>query len=126
MKRAVAFILLISCALLAGCGSYSKDDIEEARWDGWLEGYDSGYEEGYGDAENDLWFASESSDVSSELREIYNDIEDDYGISPENAAHILEDYVSAGYGYSKDELENAVYALLDYVYAIEQVKYSNS
>ena len=125
MKR-ILFILLASCLLLCGC---SKSDFDD--------GYEKGYKNGYNQAESefssnyrDILFegAYEAKDdfamaVASEYGyEIVRGISTKYGLHPEEAIMILNDFQN-GEHVTAEDLRLAIDVVTEFYYTLDSFIY---
>ena len=106
-------VLLISVQVYLNISSGHKNDTKKSRT------YDSGYEEGY---ENGYYAAiSEAPEkigcyVEEDIGELCYDIENIYGIDPEEAAMILSNFADVPDEVTEDELNKAIWAIYRYYY----------
>ena len=127
MKKLIAVIAVIAMALcsLSACElkPYEDDYDEgysygwEAGYDaGWVAGYDEGYYEGIAEAQNDIAFY-----VEDDLWSLAHDIEDEYGMYPEDAVWVLFNYTDVPDEVTEEELINAIWAIRAYYYNSQEV-----
>lgn len=114
------FLIIICC--LCSCGGKStyareREAKEEAIYQ---RGYDAGYEEGYRAA---MSKAPEKIDfyVEEDIWDLNHDIEDVYGIHPEEAAMILSNYADVPDEVTEEELSKAIWAIYRYYYGSREV-----
>ena len=115
-----AFVILICC--LTSCGGRSiyameQEAKEEAIYD---RGYEAGYKEGYSAA---LSEAPERIEfyVDEDIWDLCNDIEDVYGIHPEEAVQILSNYADVPDEVDEAELSKAIWAIYRYYYDSREI-----
>ena len=79
--------------------------------DGYYEGRCEGYSEGIEKAKGYIAIA-----VDDDLDSLAWDIEDEYGLLPEDALQILSNYADRSGEVSEEELNNAIWAIYRYYY----------
>lgn len=108
-KNLFAILLTVAIVALCGCGkSYSESDIESARQQAYDEGFDDGYDRG---AEDQREMDCEEFLVDGHsLRDIVDEVYNEFGITPSEAFYITEDYNYAPNrgGYTWDEYQKAI------------------
>ena len=119
MKRLfviIASIVLIMCSLssckIEGYGS----GYDDGYLDGRETGLDYGYTKGIEEAQRFLAFA-----VDDDLSDLGRDIEDEYGIHPAEAVELLTNYADNSAEATKEELNNAIWAIYRYYYGLREV-----
>ena len=122
MKRFIAFIAsfaLVICLLSCSCrGTYEDgyaDGYDDGLEDGWCDGYDEGYSKGYyegiAEAQHDI-----SVYVEDDLSSLAWDIDDTYGMHPEDAIMILANHADDPEAIEEEELNRAIWAIYRYYY----------
>ena len=94
-----------------------REAKEEAIYD---RGYETGYKEGYRAALSDAPERIEFY-VEEDIWTLCNDIEDVYGIHPEEAAQILSNYADDPDAVAKEELNKAIWAIYRYYYDSREI-----
>lgn len=120
-KILLIFILIFCLIFLPSCGS----SYENGYSDGHTSGYEEGYEAGYEEAKQVL-----SEELKEEIavwmedkeRDLYRDIEEEYGISPEYVVSEYENYLS-GENLGDDFIYNAIVALERYALDLRELIY---
>ena len=114
MKRLIAVLVLFALSIcLLSCsyrGTYD-DGYSEGYADGFFEGQINGYDEGIAEAQHDIAIRAED-----DLWSLAWDIEDKYGIHPEEAVQILSNYADVPDEVDEAELHNAILAIYRYYY----------
>lgn len=127
MKRFISILVLFSSAVcLLSCsyeGTYDNgyaDGYDYGLEDGWYDGYDEGYSEGYyegiAEAQHDIAIR-----VEDDLWSLARDIEDEYGIHPEDAMAVFFRYADGHDDVSEEELSKAIWAVRRYYYELHDV-----
>ena len=108
-------VLLLALCSLSACSEETYDD-----------GFEDGYDMGYSDAQfkyEDDYFegisrAQNAIEVylEDDMYHISHDIKDEYGIYPEEAIGILEEFLDDPNAVSERDLHNAIYAIRRYYY----------
>ena len=111
MKKIVLLIaVMLAMCSLSGCRiegyNHGYDDGYD---DGYESGYDIGYEEGVTRAQRYISFV-----LDDDLDSLAYDIEDTYGIHPEEAVQILSNYADVPDEVTEEELLNAIWAIYRY------------
>ena len=123
MKRfitiAASFVLVICLLSCSYKGTY--DDGHEDGFDygfdcGWYKGYDEGYSEGLAEAQHDIAIR-----VDDEIWSLAWDIEDEYGLFPEDALQILTNYADVPDEVTREEVNNAIWAIRRYYFASNEI-----
>ena len=109
----LATILLTVCLLLS-CGSNGSYD------DGFEDGYDMGYSDAQFEYEDDYakGFIEGESTIAGGLDWISVEIRNEYGIDPEEAVYVLENYMYDPESVSYTEMCDAIYAIRKYYYDV--------
>lgn len=113
IEKICCSLLLVSALFaLSGCGeSYSKDHLEREIEEAYQDGYNAGYERGASDQmEKDY---EELLIDGESIRTIEEKVYAEYGLTPQQAFNITEDYNydSDHGGYSWEEYQNAIEAI---------------
>lgn len=134
MKRFISILVFLSFAIcLLSCsykGTYEdgyadgysdgysdgKFDMQSVADDNILAGYDTGYFDGITEAQHDIAIR-----VEDELWSLAWDIEDEYGLLPEDALQILFNYADAPDDADEDEVTEAIWAIRRYYYASNEI-----
>lgn len=111
-KKITAFLLIVVAVVLCGCaGIYTAEDIEEARQQGYNEGYSIGYDRGAAnqfekDCEEFLIDGTSITDVATKVYE-------KYGITPDVAFSTYEQYNDdpVGSGITLEQYQEAIDAM---------------
>lgn len=122
----IAFSFLL-CSLTACTGksyedgytdgySEAKAEMDFLLEEEFLDGYDFGYEDGYHEG-IDRAQSSIESQLDDELWSLAHDIEDKYGIHPEEAVQILSMYADVPEEVTEEDLIAAIWAIYRYYYA---------
>ena len=113
----IVLCLSLCVVLLSSCG-YTKDDLDEANYEGYEEGYNYGYDVGYEDGVYD-GIHEARKDIASEAWSQYQDMEGqttkERGLHPEEAIIVLKDYLDGEY-VSDDEMETAIRSISYFYY----------
>lgn len=119
MKRFIAILASFALTIcLSSCsfrGSYD-DGYEDGYDDGYYAGFDYGYYEGIAEAQHDI-----ASYVDDDLSSLGWDIEEEYGLHPEDALQILSNYADVPDEVTEEELNNAIWAIYRYYYKSHEV-----
>lgn len=119
MNRLIAIIAstaLVVC-FLSGCRIEGYDTgYDDGYDDGYEAGCDYGYTKGIEKAQRFLAFA-----VDDDLSSLGLDIEDKYGLHPEDALQILSNYADASADVDEEELHDAIWAIYRYYYDSNKV-----
>ena len=115
MKQRIAFIITVIVLLgLTSCGDNAYDD---AYGEGYDAGYDDGYDFGYETAMNDWYFegidscqGQISNMACDDLYDLDDHVYEMYGVSPDEAMQILENYADGEY-FTDGEIERAIVTL---------------
>ena len=115
MKKLIMVLALFALALcsLSGCRIEGYDTGYD---DGYYAGYDDGYAKGIETAQKFLAFV-----VDDDLSSLAWDIEDEYGLFPEDALQMLSNYADRSNEVSEEELNNAIWAICRYYYKSNEV-----
>lgn len=119
MKRFIATLVLFALSIcLLSCSQTRtyEDGYEDGYSDGLFEGQVNGYSEGISEAQHDIAFR-----VEDELWSLAWDIEDKYGIHPEEAVQILSNYVDVPDEVDEAKLHTAILAIYHYYYDSHEV-----
>ena len=119
MKRFIATLVLFALSIcLLSCSQKRtyEDGYEDGYSDGLFEGQIKGYSEGVAEAQRDIALF-----VEDDLWSIAWDIEDKYGIHPEEAVQILSNYADVPDEVDEAELHNAILAIYHYYYDSHEV-----
>lgn len=109
-------IILTSCCLLSCSGRSIYAMEQEAKREAIYEdGYAAGYDEGIEEAKHDIAFY-----VDDDLFSLACDIEDQYGICPEDAIMMLENYAD-GEPYTNEEIETAIWVVSCYYHRSHEI-----
>lgn len=114
--RTIALILALLLLPLFIYLEFKPEDIEEVEYG---EEYYAGYEVGFSDAVTEV-FKDVQFWVEDDLFQLENEIEDMYGLTAENAIHSLIGHTD-GMELSKEELENAIWAMNHYYNGVAEV-----
>ena len=113
----ILLVFLIILCFLCSCGGKSAYARElEAKEEAiYQRGYDAGYDEGYRAA---MSKAPDKIDfyVEEDLWELNHDIEDKWGMSPEEAIQIIANYADDPEALEAEELNRAIWAIYRYYY----------
>ena len=119
MKRVIsilASIVLVMCCLY-GC---RIEDYDAGYADGYTDGRDAGYDYAYAkgieEAQRFLDIV-----VDEDLFFLCKDIEDQYGLHPEDALLILSNYADVPDEVTEEELTNAIWAIYHYYYKSNEI-----
>lgn len=119
MKRFITFLAsfaIVICSL-SSCRIEGYDTgYDDGYDDGYDIGFDYGYAKGIAEAQQFLAFI-----VDDDLRCLGRDLEDQYGIHPEEAVQILSNYADVPDEVSEEELHNAIWAIYRYYYRSHEV-----
>lgn len=105
LAAAVLFLVTICC--ISSCAGRSVYEMER---DAEVESKEDRYREGIAEAQEHI-----DSLVETELQDLEFDIEDKWGIFPETAIRVLENYAD-GEPVSNGDLNNAIWAVSEYYY----------
>ena len=108
-KLAVILSALILVLCLSACNIETYED-------GYADGYTDGYYEGVAEALHDIAFY-----VEDDLWSLACDIEDEYGMSPEDAIIILSNYADVPDEVTEEELNKAIWVLYRYYYKSHEI-----
>ena len=112
---AIAIIAVLTCSLSA-CGKSDYAREQEAKREAIYEsGYEAGYNAGYSEAMQKAPGRIESR-VDDDIWDLCHEIEDKYGIHPEEAAMILSNYADVPAEVTEEELSKALWAIYRYYY----------
>lgn len=113
MKKILASMMIaILFCCLTSCGGRSIYAMEQ---DAEVEAMEERYREGILKAQEQI-----ASLVEIELWDLEFDIDDDWGISPEEAIQILTNYAD-GEPISEAELNKAIWAIRKYYYGVNEI-----
>ena len=115
MKRFVAILVLLSVTICL-CSCDYRGIYDEAYEDGHFDGQCDGYYDGIERAKEYIAFV-----VDDDLSSLARDLEDQYGIHPEEAVQILSNYADVPDEVSEEELHNAIWAIYRYYYRSNEV-----
>lgn len=113
------FLMLLVLSIVFSCTGCIDNNTYETAYDegynqgaedGWSEGFDFGYAEALCEAPKRIDFY-----VEEDIWHLDFDIEDKYGIFPEDAFNVLENY-AYGEPIPEDELYEAIWAAIEYYY----------
>ena len=107
---------MVLCSLSACTQETYEDGYEDGYADGFFEGQIDGYSEGIAEAQHDIAFM-----VEDDLSSLARDIEDEYGLFPEDALTILSNHADASNEVTKEELNNAIWAIYRYYHKSREV-----
>ena len=112
MKRMIAllFVVLGIITVILGC---SSQNAEERHSDDYYEGYDEGYSQGYFDGIDAAKQQVEEL-VIDDLYDLCHQIEDEWGIDPEEAARLLSNYADVPDEVDESDVPNAIWAIYSY------------
>ena len=114
MRKITLFttILLSSLIIFSACGQNNRQHSYNNEYhDCYEDGFADGYEDGIAYAQQHL-----SSAIESDIDDICWEIEDNFGIYPEDAAQILVNYIDNSAEATEEEVQNAVMALYRYYF----------
>ena len=107
MKKFAATLTVLFLVLyLSACNIETYEDGYE---DGYANGYTEGYYEGIAEALDDISFY-----VEDDLWSLACDIEDEYGMSPDEAVMILSNYADVPDDVTEEEVNKAIWAIYRY------------
>ena len=118
MKRFIATItVLVLVLILSACNIETYEDgYEEGYSDGFFDGKVDGYSEGIEKAQHYISFR-----VDDDLWSLASDIEDEYGIHPDDAMDVFFRYADGHDDVSEEELSKAIWAIRRYYYKSHEV-----
>lgn len=108
----VGLLVFSVFTMLSSCSEKKVSEVD----DSYYEGYSDGYYDGVEKAKQYIAFA-----VEDDLYSIAWDIEDEYGMLPEDALNVLTNYIDAPDEVSEQELTDAIYAIRDYYYTANDI-----
>ena len=111
-----AIIILCVVTIASSCSKPTVSEVDDSYYEGYEEGYDDGYVEGIEKAQQFLAVV-----VDDDLSSLAWDIEDEYGLHPEDALQILSNYADCSGEVSEEELNNAIWAIYRYYYKSQEV-----
>ena len=117
MKKHLFFITIIAVLVfLCSCGksTYAREQ-EAERVSIYESGYEAGYDDGYYEAMKKAPGRIESR-VDDDIWDLCYEIEDIYGIHPEEAIMILSNYADVPDEVSEEDLNKAIWAIYRYYY----------
>ncbi len=109
MKKRLSIVFLVVLLLLSGCGNpYSEEDLEDAKQQAYREGYNDGYYRG-AEEQKEKDYEELLIDGYS-IRDIEEEIYNEYGMTPHEAFTILDEYEydSSHGGYTWTEYQYAI------------------
>ena len=115
MKRLIAIlaaIFLVMCSL----SSCRVEGYDTGYDDGYDAGYDYGYTKGIEEAQQFLEIV-----VDDDLSSLGWDIEDQYGLHPEDALMILSNYADVPDEVDEEDLNAAIWAIYRYYYESNKI-----
>ena len=115
MKRLIAIlaaIVLVMCSL----SSCRIEGYDKGHDDGYDAGYDYGYTKGIEEAQQFLAIV-----VDDDLSSLGWDIEDQYGLHPEDALMILSNYADVPDEVDKEDLNAAIWAIYRYYHESNKI-----
>lgn len=119
MKKLVAILAVIAIAtcLLVSCSNEKTYD------DGFEDGYDMGYSEARIKFEDDYvkGFIEGENTLAGDIDWISIEIRNEYGIDPEEAVYILQNYMYDPDSVSYDEMCDAIYAIRKYYFDVNNL-----
>ena len=116
----LAVIFVLVCCL-SSCGKSNYAREQEAKRESIYEsGYETGYDDGYSEAMQKAPAEIESR-VDDDIWDLCHEIEDEYGIHPEEAAMILSNYADVPDEVTEEELNNAIWAIYRYYYESREI-----
>lgn len=119
MKKfiAISVMFLLSVALLLSCDSSGTYD------DGFEDGYDMGYDEARIKYEDDYvkGFNEGENTLAGEIDWISVAVRNEYGIYPEDAIYILQNYMFDPDSVSYTEMCEAIYAIRKYYFDVNNL-----
>ena len=122
MKRFFATIIVLSVTIccLSSCGKsdYARER-EEERESIYEKGYEAGYEEGYREGISEA-LNQIASCVDDDLWSLKHDIEDEWGMDPEEAIRILTNYAD-GEPISEIDLNKAIWVVWEYYKGVNEI-----
>ena len=126
LKKTISIVLCIFLCvlLLSGCG-FTQDELDEANYEGYAEGYYFGYEDGVYDGIEEA-----RGDLTDGALDKYQELEyqasRECGLHPDEAIIVLEDYLDGEY-VSDSDLEIAIksmaYLYYNTVDVIKDIEY---
>ncbi len=126
MKRFFIMLLIVflACCLCA-CGSetaYVNTDYDEGFSvgydEGCVDGFDTGYMIGVQETQDKI-----ASYLEDDLWDICDNIEDKYGMRPEDAVQILANYADDPDAISEQELNKAIWVIFRYYHDSHEIIY---
>lgn len=135
MRKGIAtlLVMLILSTVFSSCSSQSAydegyaagydDGYSDGEFDMQLEvedsilaGYDTGYHDGIAEAQHDI-----AVRVEDDLHSLAWDIEDEFGMFPDDALQILSNYVDVPDEVDGDDLSMAIIAIYKYYYDSNEI-----
>ena len=123
MKKYLTIIAMATVMIfcLSSCGKSDYAREQEAKRESIYEsGYEDGYDDGYSDAMQEAPERIESC-VDSDIWDLESDIEDEWGIHPEEAARMLLNYIDIPGEVTEEELNKAVGAMRRYYFGSHEI-----
>ena len=109
-------VLCVLVCCLSSCGKSEYAREQEAKRESIYEsGYEAGYDDGYFEAMQKAPGKIESR-VDDDIWDLCKEIENEYGIHPEEAANILSRYADTPDEVTEEELNKALWAIYRYYF----------
>ena len=127
MKKlfAILAVFFVLICYLSSCGKSDYAREQESKREaiyqrGYEDGYDEGYYVGYYDGAIDAQRGI-FNQVEDDLWSIASDIEDKYGLHPEDAVMVLSNYADVPDEVTEEELHQAIWAIYRYYHQSQDV-----
>ena len=111
---AIAFCICL-CMVLSACKAEQRDYVSD-----YDDEYYNGYEDGYSEAMQEAPGRIDSR-VEFDIWDLCDEIEDEYGIHPEDAANILSIYADVPDEVTEEELYTAIWAIYRYYHGSSKI-----
>ena len=111
----IIYVGLLVFSVFTMVSSCSEKKVSEVD-DSYYEGYSDGYYDGVEKAKQYIAFA-----VEDDLYSIAWDIEDEYGMLPEDAVRILANYADNSYEADEEELNDAIWSIYIYYHKSNKI-----
>lgn len=103
-------------SVVSSCSEHNEVKHNDPYYEGYSDGYDEGYYDGIGITQESI-----ESLIESDLWFLSHDIEDEYGLHPEDALNVLTNYIDVPDEVDELELVNAIYAIRRYYHKSNEV-----
>ena len=123
MKKHFSVVAVIAVIIfsLSSCGKSTYVREQEAKREAIYDsGYETGYNDGYSDAMQKAPVRIESR-VDDDIWDLCHEIEEEYGIHPDEAAMILSNYADVPDEVTEEELNKAIWAIYRYYYESREI-----